>query len=395
MDPKRFDNWTRSRAARFSRRDALKVVGVGGVAALLPEVAAAQQSCSLTLHAEISGGPSAPIAYDAVLQFTLDGAGDFTAATFTPQGEAAVSATGHATGRAIDVHIELGSGQVLSFSGAGAQPISTCPEVVGGIFSGPQPGDVGAWQVTLASGATASASTTSQGSTAICPSGQVQCAGNCVPACPAGQSLDQSTCTCVAGCTPDQGSCSSSTDCCSGFCDNSSGTCQTCQFLACEGVGCVDPSFDPNNCGACGVVCSAPTATCTDGACACQVDGLPCVKHYDCCSDSCNAGICGCVTVGNDCSSFETICCGRDEGATTVSVARVAISTPKMIALRITNASPASVPMAPASAASTQARAPAPATPNVATTTDSDVSTEHARSDRHPLCRTRQNGDVT
>ena len=66
----------------FPRRDALKVVGVGGVAALLPEVAAAQQSCSLTLHAEISGGPSAPIAYDAVLQFTLDGAGDFTAEIF-------------------------------------------------------------------------------------------------------------------------------------------------------------------------------------------------------------------------------------------------------------------------------------------------------------------------
>ncbi len=349
MDPKRFDNWTRSRAARLSRRNALIAVGAGGIAAMLPRVAVGQQACSLKVHAETIGGPSAPVAYDGVLQFTIDSAGGFTAASFTPQGQAAVSATGNATGRAIDFQIELGSGQTLAFSGAGAQPFSTCPDSATGIFSGPQPGDIGGWQASLPSGAagsttTGQTSTASQGASSSCPppqtacgqnccpggatctdtnqglcscpSGTTQCNVNCVPNCSNGQTLDLDSCSCVSGCAPDGGSCNSDSNCCSGACI--SGACQTCQFLACDGVGCVDPSFDSNNCGGCGVVCSAPTASCTDGVCACQPDGLPCVKHYDCCSDSCLAGICGCVTVGNDCSDFESKCC--DNGVSTICI---------------------------------------------------------------------------
>ena len=151
MDSNRFDNWTRNRALRLSRRDALRLAGAGGATAALGSRrldSLAQTSCKLTVHGKTTGGPSASTTYDGTLTYMAGADGTLSQGSFTPTG-------------------------------------------------------------------------------------------------------------------------------------------------------------------------GAPTATCTDGACACQVDGLPCTKHFDCCSDSClSSGVCGCAMVGTDCSSGETICCGRDEGAT-------------------------------------------------------------------------------
>ncbi|MCA9860054.1 MAG: twin-arginine translocation signal domain-containing protein, partial [Thermomicrobiales bacterium] len=58
MDAKRFDTWTRNRARRLSRRDALRLVGAGGAVAALPILesnALAQGPCSLIIHAETAG----------------------------------------------------------------------------------------------------------------------------------------------------------------------------------------------------------------------------------------------------------------------------------------------------------------------------------------------------
>ena len=156
MDSKRFDNWTRNRAVRLSRRNALKLVGAGSVAATLPALAPgilAQGSCSLTLHAETDGGPSTPTVYDGTLQFTLGGDGTFTQANFTPTSGSPLQASGSADGRAIDFLVSLAGNQTLSFSGAGEQPFSNCQGAAAGVFTGPQLGDIGGWQTTgIASG---------------------------------------------------------------------------------------------------------------------------------------------------------------------------------------------------------------------------------------------------
>jgi hypothetical protein len=346
MDSSRFDNWTRNRALRLSRRDALRLAGVGGATVAFAVTHAdslAQSTCTLTLHGETAGEPPATTAIDGTLTFSIDANGALNKASFAPASGTPQSVTGSIEGRAIDLLIDSGAGKLLMLSGATDSKAPNCPGVAAGILTGPGGGVIGAWQAssTAVPGATSAQSGTgSTGCTApsitcgpnccpggaictdanqgicTCPPGTAQCGLKCVTNCPNGQALDLDTCSCTSNCVADQSACNSNLECCSGFCDTNAGTCQSCQFLACDGVGCVDPSIDANHCGGCGIVCAAPKGSCTEGVCACQPDGLPCVKHYDCCSDSCANGICGCVTVGGDCSNFDSTCC--DNGVTLI-----------------------------------------------------------------------------
>ena len=71
-------------------------------------------------------------------------------------------------------------------------------------------------------------------------------------------------------------------------------------MIECNGV-CIDPSNDPNNCGACGVICQDPTPTCVDGVC--QGGDIPCNSCRDCNNQACVNGVCGsCTTHGQCCA---------------------------------------------------------------------------------------------
>jgi hypothetical protein len=336
MDPKRFDNWTRKRALRLSRRDALKTLAAAGVVTALPEAALAQGTCTFTLDAETAGGPSAPATYQGTLQLTLGNDGAFTAASFTQSGDVPKSTTGHAVGRAVDFQIELAPGQVLSFSGASEHPLDDCQGAVAGLFSGPQPGDLGGWQATTGATGTASASqssssaSTSQGFSLTCPppqtacgaaccpggatctnsaqglcscpDGTLQCGISCVPKCSDGQALDLDTCTCPdpeAACIPNQQTCQNHGQCCSGYCGG--GTCFDCAGKVCGDFGCIDPNKDSQNCGNCGNVCILPQV-CSNGVCGCAADDAPCVDHSECCSQYCST-FGACETCSNIISS--------------------------------------------------------------------------------------------
>jgi hypothetical protein len=382
MDSKRFDNWTRNRALRLSRRDALRVMGAGGAAAALPavwpEATFAQSTCSLTIHAETAGGPSAPAAYDGVLQITLAADGSFTQATFTPSaGGSAQSVTGQATGRAIDIAITLPGNQTLALSGAGAQPHGNCTGDIAGVLTGPQTGDLGVWQATASgsasSGSTSSGSTTSgtgssgsSGQSSLscpppqttcgqnccpggatctnqnqglctCPNGTEQCGTNCVPSCSDGQSLDLDSCTCPgpeAACIQNQQSCQNHGQCCSGYCGG--GTCFDCAGKVCGDFGCIDPNKDSQNCGNCGNVCFSPQV-CANGVCGCAPDQTPCIDDAECCSQLCYGNTCttcsnvtssdgtpytfcaagSCVNLSNDnknCGACGNVCTGQPGG---------------------------------------------------------------------------------
>jgi hypothetical protein len=79
----------------------------------------------------------------------------------------------------------------------------------------------------------------------------------------------------------------------------------TCGAVYCTGAGaaccsasCVDTRNDPNNCGGCGITCTAPS-TCAGGSCNCA--GVTCASWETCCTNACfdlnfdnaNCGACG------------------------------------------------------------------------------------------------------
>ncbi|MCC6945197.1 MAG: hypothetical protein IT335_11510, partial [Thermomicrobiales bacterium] len=273
----------------------------------------AQSTCSLAIHAETAAGPSAPVAYDGVLQFSVASDGSLAQITFTPGGGAAVEATGHAGGRAIEVTIPLTPDRILTFSGLGDQPVAVCQGDVAGIFSGPQPGDIGGWQAS----ASATGSTGAAVATASCPAGQVLCGSVCVGSCPSGQTLDFQSCTCTAAqsdCKANQSQCDFNFECCGGFCGN--GACADCPGKICGDMGCVDPFTDSNNCGSCGKVCSGDTPWCTMGVCSCIPDDEPKGNSSStCCSKTFVSvtGLCGCASMREWCDSSGE-CCDSGSG---------------------------------------------------------------------------------
>lgn len=310
MDAKRFDTWTRNRALRIPRRDAFRLIGTGGVAAALPVLdlrALAQGTCSLAIQAETAAGPSAPATYDGILRFTLRPDGSFTQATFTPANGAAQPVSGQAIGRAIDLQITLAVNRVLELSGTSEQPVAGCQGASAGIFSGPQPGDIGAWQTLSGAGFGSSS-----GSTAPPPvSGQSGSVSN--EGTDSGGSSGGGSSTCLEL----QSQCNASAECCSGWCTDNE--CRTCGDTIC-GEDCVVLSDNLAHCGACFNACNVDTETCAGGVCTagnggggatCLPDGEPCVSSTDCCSKGCTlqTKVCGCAQLGQSCSDDDMYCC--------------------------------------------------------------------------------------
>uniref|UniRef100_A0A0G4I5M1 4Fe-4S ferredoxin-type domain-containing protein n=1 Tax=Chromera velia CCMP2878 TaxID=1169474 RepID=A0A0G4I5M1_9ALVE len=154
-----------------------------------------------------------------------------------------------------------------------------------------------------------------------CVSGQFCSGGTC--GCPAGLT------TCPSGCTdtdtdPDNcgacgNVCSGPTPLCSGgTCVND---CTTGGLTGCGGV-CKDLSSDLENCGTCGTVCSDPSRQICTGTCDCQAPfatvrgwgvwwwGGACGVDEIVCDNVCESSVMdpNCGTCGNDCSAIGQVC---------------------------------------------------------------------------------------
>jgi hypothetical protein len=77
--------------------------------------------------------------------------------------------------------------------------------------------------------------------------------GSCGLTCPAGQTCQNGLCNGLTACGPGHAG---------SFCDLDAGL----SFLCCPGLGCIDTSQDPQNCGACNVACISGQS-CTAGSC--------------------------------------------------------------------------------------------------------------------------------
>src|SRR5215216_2146850 len=143
MEPQQFDAFSRTLVTGVSRRRAVARFGAAGVLAGLvgalgsdrPLRALAQaETCRLSVVATVRVGPSAnaaiaggqPGELRGDLSFALAQDGAIDDGRLRLSGGQELSVVGQATGRAIDLRVEAGIGQVLVFTGTGAQPLQRC-----------------------------------------------------------------------------------------------------------------------------------------------------------------------------------------------------------------------------------------------------------------------------
>ncbi|MER3485630.1 MAG: hypothetical protein C4345_06355, partial [Chloroflexota bacterium] len=128
MDGDRFDRLSRSLAERSSRRQAIRRLGAGGVAggvlsALGFRAAQAQEirTCRLELEATVAIGPNRRTIYAGELTLEIDPEGAIDQGTLVTEDGDTYDLVGQATGRALNLRITVGDGQVLALTGTGQQ----------------------------------------------------------------------------------------------------------------------------------------------------------------------------------------------------------------------------------------------------------------------------------
>jgi len=344
MDPRQFDALSRRLASGVSRRQAVARFGAAGLLAGLSsalgreptaaaplEQDATQDSCLLEIVAAIRLGPSAGVIIDGnvpgelrgELSFALGADGAIDSGRFRLDGGAELPVVGQASGRALNLRVDVAANQTLILVGTAAQLLEQCTGDVDGLLTGPRVGDLGDWPATAtalgggevpqpgvtatvdpASGAPAATSTPSGSPAATSPADATATSTTTTTATPTATPTETPTPASTETPTPQPPTptpvvCPTGTTDCGGVCldlqtdVNNCGACGNvcpeaqpgfdvgcaagnCFFMreracpeglsACNGV-CVNRQTDPMNCGLCGNVC-ATGQICFGGQCA-------------------------------------------------------------------------------------------------------------------------------
>jgi hypothetical protein len=221
MDAKKFDQLSKSIAARSTRRSALRRLGLGGLlggaasAGLTSRAfAASDGTCVLQLSAKTAIGSDKSKSYQGELTLTIGQDGAIDDGSFDDGSGDEPTVSGQATGRALSFRLDYSNGDHLAFEGVAAQDLSLCRGQIDGVFNGPAQSDMGTWTATAGTSAqsgnaTGTISTVaagnggSGGGSSSCPSGVV-CGGTC--------------CTPRQGYTPDSIACDGDSCSCSYSC---------------------------------------------------------------------------------------------------------------------------------------------------------------------------------
>lgn len=328
MDPHRFDRLSKAVASNLTRREAVGGLGLGGVlAALMPWRSAFAQAeavgCLLDFEATVRLGPSEQTDVRQIageLDLIINRSGSITKASLRSTNGDEYPVTGQATGRAVNLRIDLGEGRVLIATGTAARDFTDCEGDSGGPATGPERGDLGDWVAVAKAPRADSAGTSDAAVTATAAiaqptpvAGTPEAAEDVQPTQPASSDtcdlfcgddtlgLDPSTCSCgcAAGLTPCVWEIGSNR--------GKGGVIFFGEPVTVRTGACLDTSSDSVNCGGCGVVCTVDervaTAVCDAGVCVytCTGIGGQCgTGPTDPCStdlryDSSNCGACGAI----------------------------------------------------------------------------------------------------
>jgi hypothetical protein len=315
MDADRFDFLSRSLADRVSRRSALKNVGGGGLLAatlagfgLSRSNVSAQTdnaTCVLDLVAGFRIGPTFDnrpnqdqvFEAQGQLRFAIGEQGRLVDGTFQLGGNE-YPAVGQVAGPAVTIRIAVAPEQTLVLVGAGENALRSCTGDVDGMMTGPLVGDLGDWHAVAATsdGPQGDETPTAGGQATETP-GVVTVASTATVPPASTQAPTAVGTTSTQAPSPTAGGGVTQTP--------------TLEPIA-PGPG------DENPCGGWGARCSSSSDCClgycnSNGTCDCQEQGA-CTSHNECCG-YCNlqSGFCTCVASGGVCAPINNVnvggCC--------------------------------------------------------------------------------------
>ena len=337
MDPRQFDALSRTLANGISRRQAVTRWGAAGVLAGLAaaigrgrgdaaRVVMQAETCRLDIVANVRLGPSestvlqgsAPGELRGEIRFALGPDGSIDDGRWGLEGGGELRVVGQATGRALTLRVQAGIGQTIVLTGAGEEDFTTCTGAADGLFTGPQPGDIGDWHAIATSLGGPPPTTppvpapTSPPAAATAPPGAAVPTATSSPApgapTPTGTAAATTTPTATATPEPTATPTPSPTPTPTETPAPPTPTPDPCPMgtVTCNGI-CVDLLNDPANCGACGNACSF---ICIGGVCSFL---QACLSPQVFCGDVCvdlqtNPAHCG--ACGNACQIIESCSAG-------------------------------------------------------------------------------------
>lgn len=298
MESQRFDRFSKSVASNLTRREAVGGIGIAGVvAAAFPWLglhrrslaAVAAKTCTYSFEAAVSVGPSSESdrfkSISGELELTIGDGGAIDAGRLVAADGTESNVVGQATGRAINLRIELDDDQALVLVGTAEREVRKCRGLMSGIANGPQRGDLGDWVAEIKKDSAGSSAVTA--STAAATSASSLAAEGTPAATTACDltcwedtgGLDESTCSCIC---PGMTSCVAEI----GTMFAKGGVIFFEKPLTVRTGYCADTMTDQANCGACRNFCGysegVATAGCENGVCVYTCDA----NHAQCTGDA-------------------------------------------------------------------------------------------------------------
>lgn len=157
MDANRFDELSRTLAARSNRREAVRrggfmaaiagAFGLGGARALAQDDEGQEtRRCEIAFRSEVVVGPNEGATFDGLLTLRIGKDGTIDSGTLETEGPRPYQVVGQAVGRALDLRIEVSDDRVLALTGVGERDVRDCRGKLSGMFGGPEFGDLGVWE---------------------------------------------------------------------------------------------------------------------------------------------------------------------------------------------------------------------------------------------------------
>lgn len=158
MDANRFDELSRTLAARSNRREAVRrggvlaavagAFGLGGARAIAQDDGDERETtrCQVAFRSIVTLGDNEGATFEGLLTLRIGADGAIDDGELETEGPRPYQVVGQATGRAVSLRIDITDDTALALTGVGERDVRDCRGKLSGTFAGPEFGDSGVWE---------------------------------------------------------------------------------------------------------------------------------------------------------------------------------------------------------------------------------------------------------